>query len=234
MNLLKLKIAHRGIFDNQTIIENSLPSFQRAIRYCIPIELDVQLTKDHQLVVFHDASLKRMTGLERYLEDIPVEELKKYFLLSTKEKVPTLEDVLKLISGKVPIIIELKGNNKDNILAKEVLNTLRSYSGEVALQSFQPSVVKYLKKNSTYPVGLLITYFPSSKFYSYLMSSSFLIRYCNPDFLAINKKIITKKRIQGYRKKYPFFVWTIDSLDEYLNIFAYADSFICNNLPYLM
>ena len=64
------------------------------------------------------------------------------------------------------------------------------------------------------------------------MSSFIPIKYCNPDFLAINKEIIKNKRIQNYRKKLPIFVWTITNKEELKRFSKYADSFLCNNLPY--
>lgn len=232
MNMKGIMISHRGIFDNKYIPENSLYSFRRAKERNIPIELDVQLTKDKKLIVFHDINLKRMCGIDKYIEDVTYQELQKITLLSSKEKIPSLKEVLDLIQGKVLIDIELKKTKNIEELCHKVLDEVRNYTGDVLLKSFQPNIVRYLKKHTTRPVGLLITKFPTSKTYSYFMSSALLIQYCKPDFLAINKEIVKKKRVQRYRKKLPIFVWTITSqkeLDEYFN---YADSYLCNNLPY--
>ena len=232
MNLKNLKIAHRGIFNNKYIPENSLPAFQKAMDLNIPIELDIQLTKDQELVIFHDINLKRMCGVYKYIDDTTYQELKKFPLLSTNEKIPTLKEVLDLIQGKVLLDIEIKKTNQIKLICSKLNKELKNYSGEVILKSFHPNIVHYLKKNSTCPVGLLITYLPSSKIYSYFMSSFIPIKYCNPDFLAINKEIIKNKRIQNYRKKLPIFVWTITNKEELKRFSKYADSFLCNNLPY--
>ena len=232
MDLVGLVIAHRGMFCNEEIPENSLMAFRRAMDYNRPIELDVQLTKDNTLVVFHDISLKRMCGVDKYVEDLTYQELMKYPLFSTKEKIPTFREVLELVNGKVLLDIEIKKTNQVEKICNKVLHELENYSGDILLKSFQPNIVRYLKKHSTRPVGLLITRFPTSKFYSYFMSSPFLIKYCNPDFLAINKEIIKKKRIQKYRKTLPVFVWTITSQKELEEYFPYADSYLCNQLPY--
>lgn len=232
MTLKNLKIAHRGIFNNKRIPENSLIAFQKAVNFNIPIELDVQFTKDHQLVVFHDINLKRMCGIDQYISDVTYQELRKYYLLSTKEKIPTLKEVLNLVQGKVLLDIEIKKDDNYMELCNRILDVLNNYPGEVLLKSFQPSIVKYLKKKTKKPVGLLITDYPPSKFYSYLLSSFFLIEYCHPNFLACNKKIIKKKRIQMYRKKIPIFVWTITNKEEIKEYKNYADSFLCNHLPY--
>ena len=232
MNLVGLRLAHRGMFLNPSIPENSLLSFKRAIDYRIPIELDVTLTKDLVPVVFHDGYLKRMTGKNRYMEEVTLEELKRYILLSTKEKIPTLKEVLALVQGRVLIDIEIKSTKHFKVICQKILEDLSTYQGDIFLQSFHPGVVRYLKKHSPYPVGLLITYLPSSKFYSYLFRHPLLIRYTRPDFLAVHKKIVSKKRIQTYRKQYPIFVWTIESFEEYQKLLPYADSYLCNHLPY--
>lgn len=226
MKLEGLMIAHRGIFDNQKIPENSLPAFLRAVRLGYPIELDVQITKDKNLVVFHDASLERMCGTAKYIEDLTLEELKSYSLLTTNEKIPKLQEVLNLVCGKVLLDIEIKHTSSIDLVESLLLDILKNYSGEVLLKSFQPTMVRYLKKNSSYPIGLLITYFPTSKFYSYFMSSELLLLFTKPDFIAVNKKIVGKKRIQKFRNKIPLFVWTIKEKVEILKYQKLADSFL--------
>lgn len=232
MSLKGLTIAHRGIFDNKEVAENSLAAFKRAKELNIPIELDVQLTKDQKLVVFHDINLKRMCGIDKYIEDTTYQELQTLTLLTTKEKIPTLNEVLNLIQGKVLLDIEIKKTKNIELICQKLKKELENYPGEFLLKSFQPNIVRHLKKTTTYKTGLLVTTFPTSKIYSYLMSSIFLIKYCNPDFLAINKEIIKKKRIQHYRKKIPMFVWTITNKKELEEYKPYADSYLCNYLPY--
>ena len=90
-------IAHRGLFDNRAIPENSMPAFRKAVANHYGIELDLQLSKDDQLVVFHDVSLKRMTGIDRKLVDCTYEELRNMSLLDTSEKIPLFADVLKVL-----------------------------------------------------------------------------------------------------------------------------------------
>lgn len=232
MEIKGLKIAHRGIFDNKKIPENSLSAFRKARALGLPIEFDVQLTKDHIVVVFHDINLKRMCNTDGYVEDYTYEELKEIVLLNTSEHIPTLSEVLSLIKGQVLIDIELKQTNNYKNFCNLVLKQLKNYHGEVLLKSFHPNIVRYLKKKSSFPIGLLLTDYPASKFYSYLISSSFFIRYCNPDFIAINKKIIKKKRIQKWRIKKSLFVWTIYDSKELQLFLPYADNYLCNNLPY--
>ena len=219
MNIKGLLISHRGIFNNKTIPENSVAAFHKAKNLNIPIELDVQLTKDQKVIVFHDINLKRMCGIDKYIEDVTYQELQQLTLLSSKEKIPTLKEVLELIQGKVLIDIELKKTKNVEELCNKVLEEIKNYTGDVLVKSFQPNIVRYLKKHTTRPVGLLITRFPTSKTYSYFMSSSLLIQYCKPDFLAINKEIIKKKEYKNIEKKFLYLSGLLQIRKSWKNIF---------------
>ena len=94
-------IAHRGVFDNKSVPENSMLSFKNAIKYNYPIELDVQLTKDNKLVVFHDDNLLRMTGYDKLLQEANYSEISNLKLLNANENIPTFNEVLKLINNRV-------------------------------------------------------------------------------------------------------------------------------------
>ena len=127
INLNKYKnsiIAHRGIHDNKLVPENSLKAFKLALETKLTIELDIHLTKDNQLVVFHDDNLKRMTNVNCIIEKLTLSEIKKLNLLNTDEKIPTLEEVLKLVNGKVLIDIEIKVNKHVKKIVKNLLKIL--------------------------------------------------------------------------------------------------------------
>ena len=120
-------IAHRGVH-NDKIEENTLLSFKRAIEKRYIIEFDVHMLKDETLVVYHDYSLKKLTGVNKIIEDLTYNELKK-IKLKTGQMIPTLKEVLNLIDGKVPVIIELKGNLKPGKLEELVAQNLDEYKG---------------------------------------------------------------------------------------------------------
>ena len=123
-------IAHRGIFDNEKIPENSIKSFKAAINKKYVIEFDVHLTKDKKIVVFHDMNLDRMTKEKGNIKDYTLSELQKIKLLDTNYTIPSLDEVLTLIDGKVPILIELKYDVKGFELPKLLLNRLKEYNGK--------------------------------------------------------------------------------------------------------
>ena len=93
MSLKGLTIAHRGIFDNKKVAENSLTAFKRAKELNIPIELDVQLTKDQTLVVFHDINLKRMCGIDKSINSCAYEEIKNLKLKNSQETIPSIPPI---------------------------------------------------------------------------------------------------------------------------------------------
>ena len=226
-------IAHRGLYDNVIIPENSLRAFKSAITENYPIEIDIHLTKDNNLVVFHDHNLKRMTEKPLIIENLTIDELKKIKLLDTKEKIPTLEDILKLVDQKVLIIIEIKANNNEQLIVKTLLEKLKDYQGEIIIHSFNRKVVKILKKEKTaYKVGLLISENTDKKKFKLFQTSVSDIKYSKPDFLSVSKKLLRKKHLKKYLNKLPILVWTIKNKNEIKRIANDNYIYICDNLPY--
>ena len=146
--LTKTQIAHRGLHDKD-LPENGIGSFRAAIQKGYAIELDIQLSKDGVPMVFHDASLKRMTGKEGNVSDYTAAELQSFKLLNSSETIPTLEQVKGEVAGKVPLLIETKNMNPTNTKQeKATMQTMKDYGGEFAFQSFNPYSVHFMKKHS--------------------------------------------------------------------------------------
>ena len=219
------KLAHRGVFDNQKIPENSLKAFEKAMMLDYSIELDIQLTKDDVFVVFHDESLERMTGEVKKIHDLTLEEIKRYSLLDTKEKIPTLQEVFHLVKGKVLINIEVKEKRNCKKVCKLLMEELKDYSNYI-LQSFNPFLVRTLKKNSpNLEVGYLMG--KQKDIWHLFLNSNFMIRYSKADFLGIHKDMLKRKKFQKLKKNYTLFLWTIKKTDNYD-----SDEYvlICNDL----
>jgi len=143
------KFAHRGYFTkDQKIPENSILAFKEALKHNLGIELDVRLTKDKQVVVFHDETLTRMCKDNRKVEHLTYAELRKLYLKHTSEKIPLLEDVLTLIDGRVPLLIELKLDTQDTILCNHVNDVLLGYRGDFLIQSFNPIAIRWFRLNA--------------------------------------------------------------------------------------
>lgn len=180
-------IAHRGLHDiNKKIPENSLAAFQKAVDQNFPIEIDVHLTKDGRVVVFHDHLLKRICGAEGRVEEKTLDELKQLYLLNTSEKIPTLEEVLELVDGKVFLLIEFKMKNKNTkALCQAADSILQSYKGKYFVQSFYPQVLRWYKwHRRSVCRGLLAANFKNKGFSKKMagyMAFNFLAK---PDFIA--------------------------------------------------
>lgn len=138
--------AHRGFHSKPEIPENSMPAFRRAAEHGWGIELDVHLTKDGKLVVFHDFDLRRITGSEGILEEKNWEELSLLFLEGTSEHMPLFDEVLDLTENGSPLIIELKTKNNRKELAKAVCDRLDSYRGLYCIESFDPLAMGEVRK----------------------------------------------------------------------------------------
>lgn len=232
---LKNKIvAHRGIHNNLNIPENSIEAFKKALMKKVPIELDVHILKDNTLVVFHDDNLKRMTGVDANIKDFTYNELEKLTLLDTDYKIPTLQEVLDLINGKVLVIIELKNDKRVNSLCTELVKILDNYNGEFIIQSFYPNIIKWFKKNKpNYIRGLLISDKYPNKLFKLLSKSNFILKYCSPNFLSVSKKILLSDKIQKLREKgLPVLTWTIKNDNDLKKVKGYTDGII-SNIKYL-
>ena len=190
---LGVKWAHRGLHDKKRgIPENSFPAFRAAIEAGDGIELDVHLTKDGQLVVFHDDTFERICGRRGRVEDTSYEEMQKYRLAETKERIPLLSEVLQLVDGKVPLLIEVKLPNTDTKICRKLDEELRKYHGEYMIQSFNSLVLRWMKKHrNEIPRGQLsenltkndrTTHYLLRFCVKYLLSNCM----CRPDFISYN------------------------------------------------
>ena len=146
--LVNRTIAHRGLHDER-LPENSLGAFRAAVEKGYAIETDLQLTADGVIVVFHDEKMKRMTGRELVINDCMYDEIKDIPLIGGEnEYIPTLEQLLETVDGKVPLLIEIKTHENIGSLEAPLTERLRRYNGEFAVQSFNPFIVKWFRKNA--------------------------------------------------------------------------------------
>lgn len=140
--------AHRGLHDGgQNIPENTLEAFSAAIQKGYGIELDVHISADQTPVVIHDTNLLDTTGLEADINEVSDNEIKLQKTGAKRCKIPFLYEALNLVNGKVPLLIEIK-TDKDNYekVTDATMQVLENYKGVYAIQSFDPRVIKILRK----------------------------------------------------------------------------------------
>lgn len=228
--LVETPIAHRGFFDNKLIPENSLPAFKNAIDNGYAIELDVHLLSDETVAVFHDDSLSRMTDNDGYIKFLKKSDLEFLTLKGSKEKIPTLEQVLELVNGKAPILIEIKNAGKVGKLESAVIEILKNYKGEYAIEAFNPFVLEYFYKHAPHiKRGQLSGYFKEEKlgFVQKVFLKRMLLnkRVSHPDFIAYDGKFLPNRYVKKY-KHLPLIAWNISSQAEYMNVVKYCDNVI--------
>ena len=180
-------IAHRGLHDlTEGTPENSLSAFRQAVELGFPIEIDIHLTLDGEIVVFHDDTLDRMCGVPGRVEEKTLSELKALRLGNTNHEIPTLEECLKTVDGKVPLLIEFKCVSlKCAPLCKKADEILRGYSGSYLIQSFYPTVLRWYKKHRRDVCrGQLAESFKNASFEK-KMSGNMLFNFLGrPDFVS--------------------------------------------------
>ena len=230
--LVETPIAHRGLHDKVSP-ENSLSAFSKAIEKGYAIELDVQLLSDDTVVVFHDESLSRMTGNDGYLKFLNKEDLKVLKLAGSKEHIPTFEEVLKLVDGRTPLLIEIKNQFKVGKLEQKVIDMLKNYKGEFAIQSFNPFSLQYFKNHApNFPRGQLSGYFKGEKLAwikkFLLKRMSFNKSTSEPNFISYDASTLPNRFVRKF-KKLPLLAWTVRSKEEYLKVIKYCDNIIFEN-----
>ena len=141
--------AHRGLHKrSKAIPENSLAAFEAAASYGYGIELDVQLSKDGQVVVFHDDTLNRVCGVDARVDEKTYDELSKMSLCGTEQSVPLFTDVLRCVRGRSVLIVELKNGKRNEELCQKTYDILKNYSGDFCIESFNPFIVRWFRKNA--------------------------------------------------------------------------------------
>lgn len=223
-------IAHRGLH-TKDIPENSLSAFENALKNNYAIELDVQFTKDKEVVVFHDENLKRMTNDTRNIEDVNYDELKNLRLDNTNEIIPTLEEVLELVDSKVAILIEIK-DCKDYIeLSEKTYEILKGYEGNYAIQSFNPFILEWYKNNASEVIrGQLSGTFTEgseslNSFEKFVLKNMLLNFKSKPNYIGYELEGIPKSKLESLRKKgVPIIVWTVKNKEDMEKAYKYSDN----------
>ena len=208
-------IAHRGVH-NSLILENTLPALVKSVDKNYIIELDIHILSDNTIVVYHDHNLKKLTGVNKIIETLSYAQLSK-IKIDKKYTIPTLEQVMHIVDGKVPIIIEVKDVDNNSKFEEELVKLLDNYKGEFAIQSMNPFVIDWFYKNrKDYVIGLII--------------------FNNLNYNILKKYTKKIDFISVYKKQLPFKInklvlgWTIRNEKEYKKYKDLCDNLICENI----
>lgn len=184
-------IAHRGLHKaDKTVPENSLAAFEDATQSGYGVEFDVHITKDGHLVVFHDDTTRRMCGVNACVEELSLAELQKLYLAGSDQRIPSLGEVLAVIDGRVPIILEIKRGGRNDELCRRVYEMLMCYKGEVCVESFDPFIVRWWYKNAPEVLRGQLSSAPAelgkgtSRLSAFLVGNCLTNFLCRPNFIA--------------------------------------------------
>jgi glycerophosphoryl diester phosphodiesterase len=205
--------AHRGLHD-AGLPENSLAAFSAAIAAGLGIECDIRKSSDGRAVVFHDADLERMTGRTGATGARSIGELTTVALANSEEKIPMLRDTLDLVAGQVPLMLEIKSDDRRPIAAicRAVRRDLEGYTGAVAVMSFDPRIAAWFATHEPECLrGLVITE-QDSRTLTAAIKRKLSILHAKPDFLALDIRDLPSRFARSQvNKGMTLFSWTVSS-----------------------
>jgi glycerophosphoryl diester phosphodiesterase len=196
-------IAHRGLWRSGGAPENSLAAFEAACKAGFGIELDVRLSADGEAMVFHDDTLERLTASAGLVEEQTADELQALRLLGSCEMIPTLEEVLALMAGRAPLLVELKTpTGQEGLLERRVAEVLSDYVGPVAVLSFNADALAWLAAHApTLRRGL------NAARADQLAGAE----RSQADFLSVQLDLAGNDVVQGWRRMGEALAWTCRS-----------------------
>ena len=230
--IVKQPIAHRGLH-NEEFPELSLGSFKNAIDNGYAIEIDVRPLADGTIVVFHDDKLGRMTGADGYISQMKYEDIKDLHLAKTNERIPTLEETLKYVDGRTPLLIEIKNMNKVGF-EKNVWKLLSKYKGEYAVQSFNPYSLEWFKLNAPFVKrGQLASFFKNedlNPIKKYALKRMLLNKKISePHFIGYKTEDMPNRFVKKF-SDLPVLAWVVRDDEEYDRIKNHVDNIIFENI----
>ncbi len=225
--------AHRGLHTkDKTVPENSMAAFSAAIKAGYGIELDVNITADDKIIVFHDDNLKRVCGVNKTINECTYEELQRLHLHDTDETIPLLSDVLKLVDGKEALIVELKLSRRNKALCEKTAAQLDEYKGTYCIESFDPRIVHWFKKHRPQTVRGQLSAgcknYRGQPFYQgLLLSGLFTNIVTRPHFVAYKHEDLKRFKLGLYRLLGgKLFGWTVRDADDEQSLRCYFDAVI--------
>ncbi len=227
--LVKEPLSHRGMF-NKEFPENTLGAFQNAIYHGYGCELDVQMTTDGVLVVFHDYDMMRLCGVKGDIREKSWSEIKDLKVNGTKYSIPTFKEVLDLVNDQIPLLIEVKHHKNIGKMEDLIIEALRNYKGRYIMESFNPFIVRYFYKHAPEIIrGQLSCTFDGddvNPICKVLLRYLVWINYNHSDFLAYDVDDIKRPQILRIKKRMPVVMWTVRDPKKLEITKGYYDNYI--------
>jgi len=211
--------AHRGLHYGAAFPENSLVAFAAALELGAGIECDLRLTADNHVLVFHDADALRMCASPMRIGASPIADLARLRL--GDEPIPTLESLLRLVGGRVPLLLEVKMDKDAWRWAPALRQALAGYDGPLGIMSFAARIPRLLKTNLPHVRrGIVVRdRWPAWK-------RSLAMWLADPQFLAVEVAALGKPWVTRARRRMPVYSWTVRNAADRRQAAVHADAAI--------
>jgi len=229
--LIAKPFAHRGLH-GPGVPENSRAAFEAAIAAGSGIELDVQASVDGEALVIHDYELDRLTEGHGTVRTLGAAELKRIRLRDSDETIPSLAEILALVAGRAPLLIELKSpERRAAALSRAVDRALTGYKGPVAVMSFNPEVGHWFARHAArLPRGLVVS--EAGKGWRGIVQRHFALWRARPDFLAYDIRDLPSRFAAAQRATgMKVVAWTCRSLEDRARAAEHANQIIYEGAP---
>ena len=218
--------AHRGLHGNG-VPENSLAAYAGAVERGMGIECDIQRSRDNAAMLVHDWELDRLTGVTGPTASYSADELVQIAFLDSEHKLAQLADLLALVDGKVPLLIEIKSRRRYDVEESciAVRDALKNYRGAHAVMSFDPRVSRWFRGNSPQTLHGLVIREDEKGMTQKAWQRHFALWLARPDFVAYHVMALPNPMTCGLRKAgMPILTWTVDSAELLARAQIHADA----------
>ncbi|WP_435418931.1 glycerophosphodiester phosphodiesterase family protein [Parerythrobacter aurantius] len=226
--LTEWEYAHRGLHGNG-VPENSLAAARLAIEAGMGIECDIQRSADNLPMVFHDWDLARLTGSEGPTSGRTAMDLRELRYPGSEEGPASLADLLALVAGRVPLLIEIKSKRGYDVVAScvRVRDALAAYDGPYAVMSFDPRVARWFRHHAPATCVGLVMREDEHGYTQKRWQRRLAFATARPDFLAYHIAALPNAWVAGLRAKgLPVLTWTVNSPETRARALIHADAFI--------
>ncbi len=226
--LTRWEYAHRGLH-GAGVPENSLAGARLAIAAGLGIECDIQRSRDGHPMMFHDWDLKRLTDLDEQSEYLTKDELRQLNYIDSPERVATLTELLDLVAGQVPLLIEVKSRRGYDVerSCATVGAALSSYAGDHAVMSFDPRVARWFRRHSSQTCVGLVMREDEHGYTQRAWQRRLALWIAQPDFLAYHIMALPSRWVSGLRARgLPVLAWTVASSETRARALLYADAIV--------
>jgi glycerophosphoryl diester phosphodiesterase len=215
----RLGFAHRGLHFHFAVPENTLPAFSAAIDFGAGIECDLRLSADDRLIAFHDSDARRLSASPLQIGRSSWTDLAG--LRVGGHPIPSLEAVLALVAGRVPLLLEAKVEHDRRRWLPALRRELAGYGGRFAVMSFDARLCRLIKRAiPSIRRGLLLKDRQTS------LERNIAIRIAAPDFLGVELAAVTKRWVAAERRIRPVYCWTIRTATDRAQASVQADALI--------